>query len=489
MKFCKKYFVYILIAFLGAMLFFVNVKDSHDWGGDFAMYIIQAKNIAQGNPQYSNYYLYNTDYQVLGPPAYPAGFPLLLAPVYALFGNSIKAFTVFISLILFLFGILLVAFYRRYFPGLIPFFLAMLILFNPWTLMFKLEVMSDIPFAFFFLLGTYVYLNRIKHDWVFIITMGLLAGFLISIRTIGYTLALSILVYSAIQAWKHKKWRSLVEGSIIFVVAAVFNFLLNRIIFPIPVAEGLSYIGIFGIEPLWKTLSSNLSYYLGILEYFFTPYTNHWKWAAVIMHALALAFIVLGFINHIIKKFNFIDVLVILYLGVILIYPYRHAGFRFLLPVIPYLLYYMILGMQSFKFDFKLKPDVKVAVIGILALLLYMNTFLHIVSERNKVIPGPQEEASVEAFEYIRNNTPPDARMLFFKPRVLGLYTSRMSFANKPGQDITIIDKKIEETGIDYILIHREYSDPSIKQYVLSDPDMVSLIWQNEKFQFYQRNH
>ncbi|MEA3477503.1 MAG: hypothetical protein U9R60_04940, partial [Bacteroidota bacterium] len=144
----RKYGVYLLIAVFGTILFFVNVKDSHDWGGDFAMYIIQAKNITDGNPQSQTFYYYNSDYPVLGPPAYPIGFPLLLSPVYLLFGNSIKAFTLLITLFLFLSGILMVAFFRKYFPDMIAFFLAMLILFNPWTMMFKLEIMSDLPFTF-----------------------------------------------------------------------------------------------------------------------------------------------------------------------------------------------------------------------------------------------------------------------------------------------------------------------------------------------------
>jgi len=489
MSILKKYDVFILIALFGIVLFFVNVKDSHDWGGDFAMYISEARNIVEGNHLYHTWYLYNTEYPVLGPPAYPVGFPILLSPVYAIFGSSIQAFTLFITLMLFSLGLLLVAFYRKYFDGLIPFFLAMLILFNPWVLMFKLEVMSDIPFAFILLLGAYLYLNRNKRDYLFIIVLGLLSGFLISIRTIGFTFALSILLYSVLQAWKQKKRIYLIEGSIIFVVALVFNFLLNRVIFPIPTAEGLFYMGIFGTEPLWKTLSSNLHYYLAVLEYFFTPYTNHWKWAAVIMHALALAFIILGFINHLAKRFNYIDALVIIYLGVIMIYPYRHSGFRFLLPIAPFLLYYLVYGMKSFRLDIKVDKKILVSVIGILALLLYVNTFLHAIKERHKVLEGPQQEASIEAFDFIRNNTGPDVRIAFFKPRVLGLYTSRMSFANRPEQDISSIGNQFEAAGIDFILIHRKYSGQSIKEYVLSDPEMIYLIWENDLYQFYKRIH
>jgi hypothetical protein len=483
----KRYKNHILIGLFGIILFFVNVKDSHDWGGDFAMYISQARNIAEGLPQSDTHYLFNDDYPVLGPPAYPVGFPLLLAPVYALMGNSVLAFTLFITLVLFLYGLLMVDFFSLHFKSYIPFFLGMLVLFNPWTLMFKMEVMSDIPFAFFLLLGVCLFTRAKTRNYLFLILMSLLAGFLVSIRTIGLVFPLAILVYAVIQGVRSgKKWYFL-EGGIIFVAAVMVSFLLNRVIFPIPAADGLSYLQLFGSEPLWKTLSGNLIHYVDALQYYFTPYTHHWKWAAVIMHSVALAFIVLGFINRLARKLDLTEILVILYLGVILVYPYRHAGFRFLLPVMPFLLHYMVAGMQSFNLAFRVHTDLKVTVIGVMALLLYMNSFLHMINQRHVANDGPQQASSLEAFEFIRNNTSGDARVAFFKPRVLGLYTSRLSLAVRPGAGADLIGYQLEKASADYVLVHIDHSHQSLKDYINGNPGSFSLIWQNEKFRFYEK--
>ncbi|MEA3477668.1 MAG: hypothetical protein U9R60_05780, partial [Bacteroidota bacterium] len=340
----------------------------------------------------------------------------------------------------------------------------------------------------------YLYLNTRKRGYLFIIALGLLSGYLVSIRSIGVVFPLAVLCHSLVLA--HKSYvmqeksalkRKIMEGLIVVLLAFGVNILLNRLIFQIPVADGMSYMGIFGAEPLWSTFISNLSYYFKVLEYFFTPFTHHWQWATLIMHAMALAFIILGFINHLVRKFNFIDILLLLYLGVILIYPYRHSGFRFLLPIIPYLMYYMVLGMNAFRFDFTLNRNVKILTLGILALSLYLNTFLHIQSERNRVIPGPQEETAIAAFDYIRTNTPPDASIVFFKPRVLALYASRLSMSNKPDQDPGIVSEQFEKMGVNYFLIHADYSDPSLKQFVTGNPDWIQLVWENEKFKLYQR--
>ena len=86
----SKLYPYFIVLMLSIPLLFINVKDSHDWGDDFAGYIHQAKNIVEGNSQFQTGYIINVEGPVLGPPTYPIGFPLLLSPVYYFFGNNIK---------------------------------------------------------------------------------------------------------------------------------------------------------------------------------------------------------------------------------------------------------------------------------------------------------------------------------------------------------------------------------------------------------------
>ena len=52
-KFRKNIPLFVLIGLL-LPLFYINVKDSHDWGDDFAQYFIQARNILEGRPQTDN---------------------------------------------------------------------------------------------------------------------------------------------------------------------------------------------------------------------------------------------------------------------------------------------------------------------------------------------------------------------------------------------------------------------------------------------------
>src|SRR5690349_10934268 len=83
-------------------LLFINVKNSHDWGDDFAQYIIQAKNIIENKPQTENGLVFFSGKPLYAIEAYPAGFPCMIAPVYFMYDLQISPYLIFISLILIL---------------------------------------------------------------------------------------------------------------------------------------------------------------------------------------------------------------------------------------------------------------------------------------------------------------------------------------------------------------------------------------------------
>src|SRR5512134_1998673 len=68
-----------------------TLTRGHQWGDDFAWYILQAKSIVTGTTDEFMEVSAFTNYEStthLGPLAYPWGYPLILAPVYALNGIS-----------------------------------------------------------------------------------------------------------------------------------------------------------------------------------------------------------------------------------------------------------------------------------------------------------------------------------------------------------------------------------------------------------------
>src|SRR4030095_8281697 len=87
----KRFLIVPLLISLAAPAF-INIRYDHDWGDDFAMYILEAKHIALGIPLSNLEFVYDPVTSWGGPPAYPVGFPLMLAPIYYFFGLSFRHF-------------------------------------------------------------------------------------------------------------------------------------------------------------------------------------------------------------------------------------------------------------------------------------------------------------------------------------------------------------------------------------------------------------
>src|SRR4029078_435394 len=66
-----------------------TLTRGHEWGDDFASYIMQAKSILNGTAhefvEHNSFTIFESSNQI-GPVAYPWGYPLILTPIYFLKG-------------------------------------------------------------------------------------------------------------------------------------------------------------------------------------------------------------------------------------------------------------------------------------------------------------------------------------------------------------------------------------------------------------------
>src|SRR5208283_2771929 len=78
-----------LFAYVAAQL----TPGVHAQGTDWAMYVTHARNIVKGLPYTQSGYVFQPESTTeVGANSYPSGYPLLLAPFYAIFGLNIKIF-------------------------------------------------------------------------------------------------------------------------------------------------------------------------------------------------------------------------------------------------------------------------------------------------------------------------------------------------------------------------------------------------------------
>ena len=487
-SFNKDYFWFALLFILLLPLLSLNVKDSHDWGGDFAQYIHQAKNLVEGISQDETGYVFNEDC-FIGPTAYPVGFPILLSPVYFFFGNSIYAFTFFLSVLLVLLGLLLFAFFRNYFSPLAAFSLCLIFLYNPWVLFFKGEVMAEIPFSLVLFLAVYLHLFKpFKNNLFHIILLGLLCGFLISIRSIGFSFVLALVLEAGLVVLRDKNSIAFLRKMLVPALSVLTYFLISKVLFPAQDAL-LPYPKLLDTSAFTELFLNNISYQLEVLQdFFFTHNLEEWRFTTIITSSFLFVFFLLGLIKQCFEKIDFILLFLFVYLFVIFLFSYSgQAGFRFLFPIAPFILYFSVLGLK----DLSLLTNNRKKILVLFALcvfsLQYKNAIMKIIDAKNSLIKGPQEEASIFAFEYIKESLPDNALIVFRKPRVLALYTDRKSFGNSPKASAEGLHQQFKEIAATHILVHQKISDVAIKTYLEKHDTLWAKVWNNEQFDLYKK--
>ncbi len=482
---------YIICAVLLLPLLGINLKDSHNWGGDFAQYIQQAENIVEGKSQSDTYYVFNPGNAYLAPPSYSVGFPVLLAPVYAAFGNNIFAFNIYMSLILVVSGLLIFAFLRQYLSGFHALLAVLLFVYNPWMLSFKASILSDLPFLLFFA-GALVLFKGYRDSIFKSILLGGIIAFSMMIRSIGVILLVVIAVQFAIHFIRFlrtgdkqyfKSWKM---ELLPIPVALITYVLVTTFLLPIQ-SESISFFStLFHFRELGSIVLKTLDYYIYYFQDFFQTDTGDWGFISSVTKATMLTFLILGLINSVTRQMDYKMLILFFYIGIVLSFPNTTQGFRYLVPIAPLLILYIIKGMETVHLTAIKKTTYLSISIFLIIALQYRGEIKTIVNQSREVVEGPQKDEAQEVFKYIKEYTEPNDTIVFTKPRVLGLYAERYSFTSAPEITLAESKKQLEKLGYDYILQCDDLSNPPIDSILRADSLSYRLDFSNSKFRLYK---
>lgn len=465
-------------------LLFINVPNSHDWGGDFAQYIHQAKNLVEGIPQSETGYIYNYEYALLGPKTYPMGFPILLAPVYALFGNSIHAFTYFMSILVIVFGIVCFRLFKRFTKREYHAILMLLIIvYNPWFLRFKTEVLAELPLIIFFTLILSIYLNKSSSIKKYII-LGLLSGYMLLIKSIGLALVGGILINELVR-WYRKENDSFIKNSVAYFVSAILIYsLISYILFPSSQEAFSHFSRLIAIDG--ALILKNLDYYTAIFQQFFNEFTgSKWSFINYFLKAFALILALFGFLSRM-KKPTVLEYTIICGAVILLVFTTNAGGFRYLLAFLPILMIYIYEGFSAIKLPYNVNEKWVSAIVFLAFVLVSPKVMNEIIEKQTDIKHGPQEPVVIEAFEAIEEYVPKDAVILFSKPRVLALYTKRKSIGNNPNPNSNSTKQLATTNSFNYILYNTDLENLDLEQYIEQNPEKTELLWTNGRLSLYK---
>src|SRR5436190_20153533 len=155
MRVSKNLFL-ILIIVISLLIGLATLTRGHDWGDDFASYIMQGQSILNGDVagfiKQNTFTIQNSSF-LIGPVAYPWGYPLILMPAFAI--NGIHPLTLKIPGLIF-FSVFLICLYfliKDRLTAIESLLIIALFAFNPALIQFLDHILSDIPFLFFIFFG------------------------------------------------------------------------------------------------------------------------------------------------------------------------------------------------------------------------------------------------------------------------------------------------------------------------------------------------
>jgi hypothetical protein len=489
----KKYFLPLVIILLSSLLAFSILTKDHEWGDDWASYIMQAISITQGKTDefiQHNTFTMRESTHFIGPDAYPWGYPAFLAP-FTLACGPLNVFCLkFINLIFF--ALFLWVFYAlliRRLPPLESALLLAVFAFSPLMLKFEDSLLSDIAFLFFSMLGLLLIENVILRDENYLgslrrnIWLGISLFLAFFVRTNGILLVptlflVQIFTYLQTRPRPVPDWKRILTIGLIPYYIFGLLAIVNLILFPAGEGSHLEHLSNLSLS----TLANNLSAYFALPAYFFNDLQH-----PEILYGLLLPFILGGIILYFKSESHFVFYLFLSY-ALFIIWP-DQQGIRFLFPLLPLLIYFAFRGMQATffalterhsRFGLWLTRTFWLVIIAIFAW-----TSLGLARDNLAQGRGPYGNAfdpiSIGMFEFIKSNTPADSVIAFYKPRAMRLFTDR---------DSLLVDRCDALSMANFVVLRK--SRGAVDQISPADvttcnPSVhVTEVFDNKKFVVYQ---
>jgi hypothetical protein len=491
----------ILILSIG-ILYFLTMRNDHDWGGDFALYLSQAKSLVE-----LNYWDYSGISRSYGNFLEPWGYPLLLAPVIFLFGINVVMLKIATSLFFILSLIVIFLLFNKKISNAYLLLLILVIGLNPNFFSFKEQILPDFPFLFSILLSIYLIQKVVVQRDPFvnypvsyvIISFSIFSSFLI--RYPGIILVLVLLLTEIISILIAKNngtpsdqlkpsYACMVLPYFIFVALFIIHFYIFPVVSLLSRSSNMFNVSMIANFQSYVIFIIN-TYIPGFFQFF--VYNGNIQ-TAILIYAISLILFLIGIV--ILIKTDFLYVIFIACYSAIII-SYTYFEYRYIFPIIPFYLYFCLIGLIWFSKQFTQKIGWKrdyLISISVLILLIilsvsgisytYNNYTVHDFSQTNF---GPDQKENQEIFNYIETHTTSKDAVIFFKPSVMKLYSGRNSTTVHDYNSIINGDYKYFIDSETYDLYAQFGTDRSvIDAMLMNHNDNFVIVFENKNFRIFE---
>lgn len=413
-----------IFAFLAVLVhltvFFWNIDTSHDWGGDFSLYIKQAEAIKTG--QTKELATMNRETMLrserrIGPDLYPPGYPLLLLPLLLLFGKNFIAFKC-LNLLLFL-GILYLIpkvlnfwGYRKQSYWLVAYLAAL-----PFFMRFEHEIISDLAAWYFAILALYYYLKSAKsYSWKTALICGLAVSYSLLVKSLAFTLVGAMFASLFIDFLAERR-KDILKMAGFLLLGLIMVYLPSKLFYPSVDSSYMEQL----VDNTFDRLYNNLVYNFHLPRSLLMDYD-------LLFYPFAVLFLIGVFRNIANRKFSIALWFFLFHLILLTLWPF-HEGPRFMYILIPILI---LLSFEGWQVLNKLNKGVGMTIALFMLSVMFVNEGRQLAQMKNPYFrPGLNEANDADAkevWDFINRETTQSDTIIFFKPRVLRLFTGRIGY-------------------------------------------------------------
>ena len=478
-KFLIVYLLILLFTFIPSYNHIFDKKIA--FLGDNAAYYVFGRAIAHGDGFVNAHIMSKSPVN-----SYPPGYPAFISVVMKTFGEDISTIKKTNGLLYFLSLVVLFFFFRQISKNIhLSFILTLVMLFNFYLLQYSTWMMSEIPFIFFSslsLLGLAqldLKKNPIKEPWFYVFILSMLASYYI--RSQGIALFGGAFLFLLIQ----KNWKYLLATSVGFI-ALIIPWIIrnNNIGGTSPYEKALTYKDYYnrangkmeGIDDWIDRFSENFSRYMSneIPSALF-GYQPDYSTGSMFTGFLILAIIGFGIFKA--KKLQIaIASYILATFAILMIWPPVWTGVRFMLPIVPLLIFFFFSGIYHIIAFILIKMKSSEIIIHryvpyafILIAFIYTPK-LEVLSKQAK---KPMESIYYTYFDlakWTKKNLPEDAIILCRKPLLFHLFSEHYvhGFIKKNDQEEVL--EIMKENKYTHIVLYgdglsQRYLVPIIQKY------------------------
>ncbi len=460
----RRYLIPVLLAVSMGLICIHNQFGGIEWGDDFALYVRQAKALTVGNIgevlRENRFSVDNSGWHSFSPYSYPWGWPLLMAPVYVMFGLDYQVLKLLEVVAFCTFLVVFFALARRR-VGLVPATILAVLFgvsraFNGATD----TVLSDLPYLCFafvslWLMDRYRESGQLLSDRRALIVLGLVLAFTWNVRREGIALVIALAALhvailggaavreKSLRALGNINWRNVALPYVTFAGATVtFQLLLPGVFLP-----NLPGTGVANVSPHITYYKDVLAEHLGLkgpgspMELFGSP--------AAALFAVRL-FVVLAGVGLLLRLLRRLeeDVHLAAFLCasvvIMMVSPYQDS--RYFFTITPLLAYFAYQALPTLAAIFTTGRPMAVRLASALPalalsglVLLCWRELAHAIDyhrDYHYTIDGPEAPHAKQMFAAVKRLTRGDDVILFFRARAMTLYTDRSAIQ---GSDLDLL--------------------------------------------------